>query len=96
MKDNKSFILQLEKETNSTTEYGVNKQLISDIRKSNDKIVKLQKDSLVFIFSIIRTIQPSPHEFGKLWFDCNRRSSNDIYAGQINMLIVPNHIKQSI
>ena len=32
MKDNKSFILQLEKETNSTTEYGVNNWVISNIR----------------------------------------------------------------
>ena len=37
MKDNESFILQLEKETNSSTKYGVNKLVISDIRKSNDK-----------------------------------------------------------
>ena len=45
MKDKQSaIILRLEKGTNLSTEYGVNKQHISDIRKHKDEIIRLPQD----------------------------------------------------
>ena len=40
IQDKQSIILRLEKETSLSSEYGISKQRISDIRKNKDKIMK--------------------------------------------------------
>ena len=58
IKDKQIIISRLDKEekgTNLAPEFGISKQQISDISKNKDKILKFTA-SLIFIFSIIRTL----------------------------------------